>query len=79
MIGIRSGTMPISNQQDARDLGEHVRRVFATSQSERQNAIRALFVEELNFNPASGQVNPTVPVNGDGHCEDDAEPQPTVL
>ena len=51
--------MPISNQQDARDLGEHVRRVFATSQSERQTAIRALFVEKLDFNPASGQVDLT--------------------
>ena len=51
--------MPTSNQQDARDLGEHVRRVFATSQSERQTAIRALFVEKLDFNPGSGQVDLT--------------------
>ena len=51
--------MPTSNRQDARDLGEHVRRVFATSQSERQTAIRALFVEKLDFNPASGQVDLT--------------------
>ena len=51
--------MPTSNQQDARDLGEHVRRVFAASQDERQTAIRALFVEKLDFNPASGQVDLT--------------------
>ena len=49
--------MPISNQQDARDLGEHVQRIFATSRSERQTAIRALFVEKLDFNPVSGQVD----------------------
>ena len=71
--------MAILNRQDADDIDEHIERVFAASQSERDTAIRALFVEELNFNPASGQVNPTVPVNGDGHCEDDAEPQRTVL
>ena len=51
--------MPISNQQDARDLGEHVQRIFATSRSERQTAIRALFVEKLDFNPVSGQVDLT--------------------
>ena len=51
--------MPISNQQDARDLGEHIQRIFATSRSERQTAIRALFVEKLDFNPASGQVDLT--------------------
>ena len=71
--------MAILNRQDADDVDEHVERVFAASQSERDTAIRALFVEELNFNPASGQVNAIVPVNGDGHCEDDAEPQRTVL
>ena len=49
--------MPISNQQDARDVEDHVERIFAASEPDRANAIRALFVEKLDFNPVSGQVD----------------------
>ena len=49
--------MPILNREDARDVEEHVGRIFAASQPDRANAIRALFVEKLDFNPDSGQVD----------------------
>ena len=49
--------MPISNQQDARDVEEHVERIFAASRPDRASVIRSLFVEKLDFNPISGQVD----------------------
>ena len=49
--------MPILNREDARDVEEHVERIFAASEPDRANAIRALFVEKLDFNPDSGQVD----------------------
>ena len=49
--------MPIMNRQDASDVDARVGRVFgAGSEREREREIRALFVEVLDFEPATGEV-----------------------
>ena len=55
--------MPIKNLDDAREVRDHVKRVFAVAPDERAQAIRRLFVETLDFDSASGRVSlrPTRP------------------
>ncbi|MCY3801368.1 MAG: Eco57I restriction-modification methylase domain-containing protein [Chloroflexi bacterium] len=49
--------MPFKDPQDARDVEEHIGRIFAASDPDRAQAIRALFVEKLDFNGDSDQVD----------------------
>ncbi len=51
--------MPIRNRDDAVEVENRIRRIFSASADERVAAIRALFVEELDFAPASGHVDLT--------------------
>ena len=51
--------MPIKDPQDARDVEDHVERIFDASEPDRAKAIRALFVEKLDFNPVRGQLDLT--------------------
>ena len=56
--------MPIRNRDDAAEVEGCIARIFESSRSERGAAVRALFVEVLDFDPASGQVDlGAVPVN----------------
>ena len=48
--------MPIVNREDAVEVESRTERIFAASPSERAGEIRALFVEVLDFDPASGDV-----------------------
>ncbi len=48
--------MPIKNRDDAVEVNDRVGRIFAAAPSERAGEIRALFVEVLDFHPASGLV-----------------------
>ena len=58
--------MPIRNRDDAVEVEDSIRRIFSASADERAAAIRALFVEELDFAPASGHVDLT---GGPGNAE----------
>ena len=49
--------MPIMNRDDAVEVENRTARIFAASQSERAGEIRALFVEVLDFESASGHVD----------------------
>ena len=49
--------MPIMNRDDAVEVENRIQRIFATSAGERAAAIRALFVEALDFAPASGEID----------------------
>ena len=50
--------MPIEDANEAFEVEHHIERIFAaTSTPRRAAAIRAMFVEKLDFNPASGQVS----------------------
>ena len=49
--------MPILNRDDAFEVEAHVKSIFAATPDGRTNAIRRLFVETLDFDPASGQVS----------------------
>ncbi len=51
--------MPFKDPQDAQDVEDHVKSIFAASEPDRAQAIRSLFVEKLDFNPDSGQVRLT--------------------
>ena len=48
--------MPIVNREDAVEVESRTECIFAASPSERAGEIRALFVEVLDFDQASGQV-----------------------
>ena len=48
--------MPIRNRDDAVEVESRIERTFAASPSERAGEVRALFVEVLDFDLASGQV-----------------------
>ena len=48
--------MPIVNREDAVEVESRIGRIFAASSSARAGEIRALFVELLDFDPASGDV-----------------------
>ncbi len=50
--------MPVEDANEAFEVERHIERIFAaTSTPQRAAAIRAMFVEKLDFNPASGQVS----------------------
>ena len=49
--------MPIQNRDDAVEVEAQVKSIFAGTQDGRTNTIRRLFVETLDFDPASGQVS----------------------
>ena len=49
--------MPIVNRDDAVEVESRIRRFFSASSSERAGEIRALFVEVLDFDPASGNAS----------------------
>ena len=49
--------MPILNRDDAVEVEERIKLVFAASPAQRAVAVRRLFVEVLDFNAASGQVS----------------------
>ena len=50
--------MPIVNRDDAVEVENRIGRIFAASPSERAGDIRGLFVEVLDFDPASGARYP---------------------
>ena len=49
--------MPIQNRDDAVEVEGQIAAIFAASSEGRTDAIRRMFVETLDFNLASGQVN----------------------
>ena len=49
--------MPIQNRDDAVEVETQIASIFAAPPDGRSNAIRRLFVETLDFDPASGQVS----------------------
>ena len=49
--------MPIQNRDDAVEVETQIASIFAATPGGRTNAIRRLFVETLDFDPASGQVS----------------------
>lgn len=49
--------MSIKNVQDAREVHEHIDRVFGAPADQRAQAIRRLFVETLDFEPESARVS----------------------
>ena len=49
--------MPIRNRNDAVEVESRIERIFAVSANERASAVRALFVEVLDFDPTSGTVH----------------------
>ena len=56
--------MPIRNRDDAVEVEGRIARIFESPKREQGAAVRALFVEVLDFDPASGQVDlGAAPVN----------------
>ena len=56
--------MPILNRDDAVEVETRIARIFAAAADERAAAVRALFVEVLDFDPASGLLDlNAAPVN----------------
>ncbi len=49
--------MPIRDREDAAEVEAGIARAFGAAPEERAAAIRQLFVEVLDFNPAQGQVS----------------------
>ena len=49
--------MPIRSRDDAAEVESRIERIFAAPPDERVAAVRALFVEVLDFDAASGHVN----------------------
>jgi len=49
--------MPIIDRQDAKDVEEQIKRIFAAAPSARADELRRLFVEKLDFLSASGPVS----------------------
>ena len=49
--------MPIINRQDATEVEQHIRRIFAAPPIERASELRALFVEKMDFSGATGSVS----------------------
>ncbi len=49
--------MPIINRDDAAEVDEHIARVFVAAPSSRAEALRTLFVEKLDFAPATGYIS----------------------
>ena len=49
--------MPIRNSEDAFEVEDRIARIFAASSEDRAAAVRGLFVEVLDFNAATGQLD----------------------
>ena len=49
--------MPILNREDAAEVDEQITRIFAASDSQRVAEMRRLFVEIMDFSPATGTVS----------------------
>ena len=49
--------MPIRSREDAVEVQDRIQHIFAAPASDRGAAVRSLFVEVLDFNPASGHVD----------------------
>ena len=49
--------MPIKNRDDAVEVESRIAHIFAASEDERAAAVRALFVEVMDFDAASGLVD----------------------
>lgn len=49
--------MPVLNREDSADVDEQIARIFSASDNERIGEARRLFVEILDFSPASGAVS----------------------
>ena len=49
--------MPIQSREDAEEVESRIEGIFGTSADTRAEAVRGLFVEVLDFNAASGQVD----------------------
>ncbi len=49
--------MPIENREDAVEVESHVARIFSAPAAGRGAAVRSLFVEALDFQPATGRVD----------------------
>ena len=64
--------MPILNRDDAVEVEERIKLVFAASPAQRAAAVRRLFVEVLDFNAATGQVS-LAGAAGPVHLPDAAE------
>ena len=69
--------MPIVNREDAVEVESRIGRIFSASSSARAGEIRALFVEVLYFDPASGDVglgaapgNTALPEDAEGTMAD---------
>ena len=74
--------MPIQNRDDAVEVETQIASIFAASPDGRTNAIRRLFVETLDFDPASGQVSlagASAPSTGSGQALPDAAERIAML
>ena len=56
--------MPLIDPQDAADLDEQLKSIFAADQAHRSEELRKLFVEKLDFEPVSGNVSLANPPKG---------------
>ena len=63
--------MPIRNREDAFEVEERIARIFAASSEDRAAAVRGLFVEVLDFNAATGQLD--LRAAGRAELPDDAD------
>ena len=60
--------MPIKDVNDAVEVENHIRRIFAAAPSDRAAAIRQLFVETLDFDANFGQVSLASALRGKGNA-----------
>ena len=49
--------MPVLNREDAADVEDQITRIFSASDDQRRDRQRPLFVERLDFSPASVTVS----------------------
>ena len=63
--------MPIRNREDAFEVEERIASIFAASSEDRAAAVRGLFVEVLDFNAATGQLD--LRAAGRAELPDDAD------
>ena len=49
--------MPVLNREDAADVEDQITWIFSASDDQRRDRQRPLFVERLDFSPASGTVS----------------------
>ena len=49
--------MPVLSREDAADVEKQITRIFSASDDQRPDQLRRLFVEKLDFSPASVTVS----------------------